>query len=205
MPPFKALYDRDPPNLTDFLTDSSRLDPLGFSLQQHTNLLVKLKMNLRKSRQAMEKQANKTRIAYSFQPGDSVLLKLQPYRQTTVQKRSSKKLTKRFFGPFKVIKRVGEVSYLLDLPSSSHIHPVVHVSLLRPYFGSEPESDFCPLPLNRPLEFLDSISEEADLTTISSSLCGPAKELTNSHDSASQKPNRGIKDSVPNSPSGQGS
>ncbi|XP_070010654.1 uncharacterized protein [Nicotiana sylvestris] len=44
------------------------------------------------------------------------------------------KLSPRFIGPFKVLRRVGEVAYELALPPSiSGVHPVFHVSMLRRY------------------------------------------------------------------------
>ncbi|XP_058733354.1 uncharacterized protein LOC131604963 [Vicia villosa] len=77
-------------------------------------------------------------LSVSLQQRDLVLLKLHPYRQQTVNKRTSQKLAKCFFGPFKIIKRVGEVAYMLDLPSSSQVHPVIDVSLLKPYHSLPP-------------------------------------------------------------------
>lgn len=76
------------------------------------------------------------------------MLKLQPYRQTTVNKRVSQKLSKRVFELFKIIKYVGEVAYMLDLPSSSRVHRVNHVSHLKPYYGDNLSVDFLPLPLH---------------------------------------------------------
>ena len=49
--------------------------------------------------------------------------------------RASHKLSPRFFGPFKIIQRVGEVAYRLDLPVGSSIHPIFHVSYLKAKLG----------------------------------------------------------------------
>lgn len=94
----------------------------------------------------MELQANKKRRDYTFHEGNLVLLRLQPYRQSTVHRRLSQKLSQRFFGPFKVLERVGSVAYRLDLPPDSKIHPVVHISLLRPFHNEDLPQQLTPLP-----------------------------------------------------------
>lgn len=92
----------------------------------------------------MEKQANTKWRDVTFQIEDWVLLKLQQYRQTIVAHCVSQKLSKRFFGPFKIIKQVGDFVYMPDLPSSSRIHHVIHVSLFKPYHGEHHATDFHP-------------------------------------------------------------
>jgi hypothetical protein len=94
----------------------------------------------------MEDQANKKRKDCTFEPGDLVLLRLQPYRQQTVHRRVSQKLSKRYFGPFTVLRRIGQVAYELQLPPSSRIHQVVHVSQLRAYHGNDPVQQFSAIP-----------------------------------------------------------
>ena len=41
------------------------------------------------------------------------------------------KLAVRFIGPYRIIGRVGEVAYSLELPEDMNLHPVFHVSMLR--------------------------------------------------------------------------
>ena len=112
MTPFKALYGRDPPSIQVYVRGTEEDDRLATSLEERTQILEQLKENLKRSRIQMEKQANRKRIDYTFAIGDLVLLKLQPYRQQTVSRRTSQKLSQRFFGPYKFI------SSLLGLTSA---------------------------------------------------------------------------------------
>ncbi|XP_015161579.1 uncharacterized protein [Solanum tuberosum] len=46
------------------------------------------------------------------------------------------KLSPRYIGPYKIIQRIGQVAYELEIPQElSTIHPVFHVSMLRKCVG----------------------------------------------------------------------
>eukprot|EP00253_Pinus_taeda_P004343 PITA_04343 len=47
------------------------------------------------------------------------------------------KLQPRFFGPYRVIKSVGDVAYKLELPPGSRIHNLFHVSCLKRVLGQQ--------------------------------------------------------------------
>ena len=68
-----------------------------------------------------------------FEVGDHVFLKVMPKRGV-VRFGKRGKLLSRFVGPFKILERVGTVTYrLVLLPSMSGVHEVYHFSMLRKY------------------------------------------------------------------------
>ncbi|KAJ7517349.1 hypothetical protein O6H91_21G020300 [Diphasiastrum complanatum] len=80
----------------------------------------------------MKQYANQKRTFHDFAEGDYVYLRLQPYRYTKLKKTQSEKLAPR---PFKIVKKIGELNYELDLPSTTRMHRVFHVSLLKRSLG----------------------------------------------------------------------
>lgn len=72
-----------------------------------------------------------TRTEKDFVVDDLVYHKLQPYIQSSVAPRSNQKLSFPYYGPFKVLARVGAIAYRLHLLDNCKIHPVVHISRLK--------------------------------------------------------------------------
>lgn len=95
----------------------------------------------------MKVQADKHRSERVLAVGDWVFVKLQPYRQSTVRGQSYHKLSPRYFGPFQIIRRVGEVAYTLQLPPESKIHPTFHISQLKKKKGSQSSHIHLPISL----------------------------------------------------------
>lgn len=66
---------------------------------------------------------------------DMVYLKLQPYMQASVAIRKNLKLSTKYYGPYKILQKIGIVAYRLELHSGSQIYPVFHVSQLKKRVG----------------------------------------------------------------------
>lgn len=108
------------------------------------------------AQERMKLFADKHRTERSFQVRDWVFLRLQPYKQKSLAYKGKWKLSPRFYGPFQVLKRVGEVAYKLDLPNDSKIHPVFHVFRLKLKLGQQ----ISPLPTLPPLDETGQIISE---------------------------------------------
>ncbi len=67
----------------------------------------------------------------SFQIGDLVFLRLQPYKQSSLKISGTEKLKPRFYSPYQILRRIGEVTYEVELPENSKIHNIFHVSRLK--------------------------------------------------------------------------
>ncbi|GKB54931.1 ty3-gypsy retrotransposon protein [Tanacetum coccineum] len=158
MSPFQALYGRLPLTMVPYPPGTSKVAAVDELLVERDKLLQQLKDNLLAAKHRMEQKANRKRREVEFQVGDWVLVKLQPYRQLTLAKRLSNKLAKRYYGPYEVTERIGNVAYRLALPTSSKIHPVFHVSILKAFLGdrtkvvaSLPDEFHDGQPVERPL------------------------------------------------------
>ena len=79
--------------------------------------------------------ADKHRTKREFAEGDWVYLKLQPYKQRSIRQKHLGKLSPRYYDPFQILKKIGKVSYKLDLPPESRLRPTFHVSCLKSKLG----------------------------------------------------------------------
>ena len=64
----------------------------------------------------MKRYADLERKDVEFGLGDLVFLKLRPYKQTSLRKKMSEKLSPKYFRPYKIIEKIGAVAYKRELP-----------------------------------------------------------------------------------------
>ena len=143
--PFEALFGRPTPTIPAYTMSSTSIQALDEMLRERDALLCSLKDNLHNAQPRMQQRTNLHWCELELAVGDIVFVRLQPYRQTSVAKRCSNKLAKRYYGPFSITKRVGPVAYRLAIPPESKIHPVFHISMLKPFHETNIPTP-CPLP-----------------------------------------------------------
>lgn len=83
----------------------------------------------------------------TYAPGDWVMLTTKDFSRNDKDRNPSDKLAARWCGPFQVVKKVGPLTYEINLPPTmSRIHNRFHVEKMREYYRNLPEFASRPEP-----------------------------------------------------------
>lgn len=139
---YQALHGTVPPLLGEFLIPFALSEGMHDKAQAKAAIVESIKARMKYF--AVQKHSEQT-----LDIGDMVYLKIQHYSHNALGIHNSLKLHSKYYGPFRVLEKIGSVAYRLLLPTNCHIHHVFHVSQLKKHLGSKafPESS---LPLVDP-------------------------------------------------------
>nr|GFA10187.1 putative reverse transcriptase domain-containing protein [Tanacetum cinerariifolium] len=120
-----------------------RLEPradgtLCLNGRKTTEKIVLIKQRMQAAQDRQKNYAYRKRKPMEFKIGDRVMLKVSPWKGV-VRFGTRGKLNPRYVRPFKVLAKVGKVSYKLELPQElSRVHHTFHVSNLKKCYCNEP-------------------------------------------------------------------
>nr|GFA24506.1 putative reverse transcriptase domain-containing protein [Tanacetum cinerariifolium] len=136
--PFEALYGRKcrSPVCWTKVGEAQILAPE--SIQETAEKIVQIKQRMQASHDRQKSYADLEREPMEFQVGDKLMLKVSPWKGV-VRFGKRGKLNPRYVGPFKVLERVRDVAYKLDLPEElSRVHNTFHMYNLKMCHTDEP-------------------------------------------------------------------
>jgi hypothetical protein len=137
MCPFQIEYGFLPRAPIDLLPLPAS-ENLNFDATKRAELMLKLhettKMNIERMNAKYKLAGDKGRKELKFEPGDLVWLHLRKERFHELRK---SKLLSRADGPFKVVERINDNAYKLDLPADFGVSPTFNIADLKPYLREE--------------------------------------------------------------------
>nr|GEZ19591.1 putative reverse transcriptase domain, ribonuclease H-like domain, aspartic peptidase domain protein [Tanacetum cinerariifolium] len=136
--PFEALYGRKcrSPVCWAEVGDAQITGPE--IIQKTTEKIIEIKQRLQAARDRQKSYADVRCKPLEFQVGDKVMLKVSPWKGV-VRFGKRGKLNPHYIGPFKVLAKVGTITYRLELPKQlSRVHSTFHVSNLKKCLSDEP-------------------------------------------------------------------
>lgn len=121
--------------------------------------------NILKAQRMQAEQYNKGRREADFEEGDLVLISTKHLNPPFLQTGGKRKFQPNYTGPFRITKKVGRLSYELDLPAHFKLHPVINVEYLKPFHESSSDLRRPQPPPTEP-DINEALEEEYEVEEI---------------------------------------
>nr|GEZ54703.1 putative reverse transcriptase domain-containing protein [Tanacetum cinerariifolium] len=106
--------------------------------KEMTKKIILIKQMIQAAQDRQKSYADQKRKPMEFEVGDRVMLKVSPWKGV-VRFIKRGKLNPRYIGPFKVLDKVEDVAYRIELPQElSRVHHTFHVLNLKKCYANEP-------------------------------------------------------------------
>jgi hypothetical protein len=107
-------------------------------LQDRDIFLAEVCDRLLQAHNLMKTVHDKSHQPLEFIPGDLVWLRLNQRAAVSVYDDPLSKLEPKYYGLYRMLECIGDLTYRLQLPSRVCIHDVFHIAFLKKYTGTEP-------------------------------------------------------------------
>jgi hypothetical protein len=135
-----VVYGLPPPELLPYAPGKAQTDAVDALLANRDEFLEEVRARLLQAQEYARRHYDNKHRALEFAVGDWVWLRLLHRSAQSLAPGSRGKLGPKYAGPYKVLERIGEVAYHLQLAEGAHIHDVFHVGVLKPLRDPLPTS-----------------------------------------------------------------
>nr|GEW02709.1 putative reverse transcriptase domain-containing protein [Tanacetum cinerariifolium] len=107
-------------------------------IQETMEKIIMIKQRIQDAQDRQKSYADRNQKPMEFKVRDRVMLKVSPWKGV-IRFIKQGKLNPRYIRPFKVLAKVGDVAYRLELPQElSRVHHTFHVSNLKKCYADKP-------------------------------------------------------------------